>query len=172
MKTVEHTGEMQFGRSDDTDRLEVMNLSDGSVTTAIGDTAGGRSYKLTLGQAIQLRDFLSRHIDDLALKQTGSLAVRSSDDPTQLAAVEEVPASKDQGPARDVEALLEDIRAFARQGSELTSRIDGSLVFDGHAQTDNTHACAHPHRWLQSARMDLQVGIMKLERAVKNPAKW
>lgn len=88
--TVEQISEMQFGRSDDTDRLEVMNLSDGSVTTAIGDTAGGRSYKLTLGQAIQLRDFLNRHIDELALKQTGSLAVRSSDDPTQLAAVEDV----------------------------------------------------------------------------------
>lgn len=51
------------------------------------------NYPLTLGQAIQVRDFLNRHIDELALKQTGSLAERSSDDPTQLAAVEEVPAS-------------------------------------------------------------------------------
>lgn len=49
------------------------------------------SYPLTLAQAIQVRDWLNRRIDDLALTSVGSLAERASDDPTQLACTEVLP---------------------------------------------------------------------------------
>jgi len=71
----------------------VNTFSDGGMNVVLL-AYDGNAYvgaPLTLGQAIQLRDFLNRHIDELALQQIGSLAVRSSDDPTRLASVEEVP---------------------------------------------------------------------------------
>lgn len=71
--------------------LSVAAVSDGCVAFTLIQDGVHRSYPTTLGQAIQLRDFLNRHIDGLALKQTGSLAERASDDPTQLASVEEIP---------------------------------------------------------------------------------
>lgn len=70
--------------------LSVASIADGSVAFTLIQDGVHRSYPTTLGQAIQLRDFLNRHIDELALQQTRSLAQRASDDPTQLAAVEEV----------------------------------------------------------------------------------
>lgn len=84
--------EMQFGREDHLTTLAVGTFADGSVMTSIQLGQGTTVfYPATLAQAIQLRDFLNRHIDDLALKQTGSLAERSSDAPAQLASVEEIP---------------------------------------------------------------------------------
>lgn len=83
--------EMQFGREDIPTVLEAATFSDGLVVfSTIFESRTTVHYPATLGQAIQLRDFLNRHIDELALKQTGSLAQRASDDPTQLAAVEEL----------------------------------------------------------------------------------
>lgn len=166
------SAEIKFSRGRE-DFLHVELRGNGEAVVYVGGDDPGpcSEYTLTLGQAIQLRDFLNRHIDELALKQTGSLAVRSSDDPKQLAAVEEVSATRDNTPEAQ-QPLLRAIRDFAREGSAICSAIDAALVSFGHSQKDNTHACAHPHRWLQSARMDLQTGIMKLERAVKNPAAW
>lgn len=89
--SVEQISEMKFGRSDRLSELSTEAFSDGEVNIEVAFHGNARWYTLTPGQAIQLRDFLNRHIDELALKQTGSLAVRSSDDPNQLAAVEEVP---------------------------------------------------------------------------------
>lgn len=84
--------EMQFGREDCPTELSVASFKDGTAQFTLSAHGKMRAYHSTLGQTIQLRDFLNRHIDELALKQTGSLAERSSDDPAQLAAVEEVPA--------------------------------------------------------------------------------
>lgn len=85
--------EIQFGRDDqDTTSLEVWTRPDGTVGFLTGHPEGDERYIATLGQAIQLRDFLNRHIDGLALAATGSLAVRSSDDPTQLASEEFIAA--------------------------------------------------------------------------------
>lgn len=85
--------EIQFGRDDqDTTNLEVWTRPDGTVGFLTGHPEGDERYIATLGQAIQLRDFLNRHIDGLALAATGSLAVRSSDDPTQLASEEFIAA--------------------------------------------------------------------------------
>lgn len=87
--------EMKLTHEGAQETASVSSYSDGALglcvesTRSIYDAPG--EHKLTLGQAIQLRDFLNRHIDELALKQTGSLAVRSTDDPAQLASVEEIP---------------------------------------------------------------------------------
>ena len=86
--------EMKFAREEADETVSVSSYPGGTVglyvesTGSIYDAPG--EHRLTLGQAIQLRDFLNRHIDELALKQTGSLAERSTDDPAQLASVEEV----------------------------------------------------------------------------------
>lgn len=106
--------EIQFGRDDqDTTNLEVWTRPDGTVGFLTGHPEGDERYIATLGQAIQLRDFLNRHIDGLALAATGSLAVRSSDDPAQLAS-EEFIASVQEGIA-DAEAgnlvSLDDVKA-------------------------------------------------------------
>lgn len=87
--------DMHFHRGDDyTNSLNVRTFDCGNaVMTVLLASGEAFAYPATLGQVIQLRDFLNRHIDELALKQTGSLAQRASDDPTQLASVEEVPAS-------------------------------------------------------------------------------
>lgn len=82
--------EMQFAGSDQEPQLHVNTHDDGRVVIGVSEQPAWLAYWMTLGQTIQLRDFLNRHIDELALKQTGSLAERSSDDPTQLAAVEEI----------------------------------------------------------------------------------
>lgn len=70
--------------------VRVNTFSDGAINVVIRNEGIHVSPQFTLGQTIQLRDFLNRHIDELALKQTGSLAERASDDPTQLASVEEI----------------------------------------------------------------------------------
>lgn len=81
--------------------VRVNTFSDGAINVVIRNEGIHVSPQLTLGQAIQVRDFLNRHIDELALQQTGSLAQRASDDPTQLAAVEEIvrqfPCDPDRG---------------------------------------------------------------------------
>lgn len=91
--------EMQFGRDDSPSVTLVSCFSDtGQVTITVQNTevpGHACDNELTLGQAIQLRDFLNRHIDALALAATGSLAVRASDDPTQLAAEELLQAGLD-----------------------------------------------------------------------------
>lgn len=87
--SAEETSEMQFSGGGNVHELDVTTHRRGSVLVEVSDDVETLGYALTLGQTIQLRDFLNRHIDRLALKQTGSLAVRSSDDPNQLAAVED-----------------------------------------------------------------------------------
>lgn len=84
--------EMHFGRDDSPSETIVSSFTDtGQITITVHNTeveGHACDNELTLGQAISLRDFLNRHIDGLALAATGSLAVRSSDDPAQLAAEE------------------------------------------------------------------------------------
>lgn len=84
--------EIQFGRDDSPSETIVTAFGDtGQITITVQNTevpGHACDNELSLGQAIHLRDFLNRHIDGLALAATGSLAVRSSDDPTQLASVE------------------------------------------------------------------------------------
>lgn len=185
--------EMASGNTETATEVVVTAFSNGWVRVCVqpaGDDHGEvADTGITLGQAIQLRDFLNRHIDELALKQTGSLAERSADDPAQLAAVEEVcplqeswvkPSSFGQAPVArvipvDEEAeavLLGKISVLAVQASDVFDQVNGALQLAGHASDENVHASAHPQRWLQSARMDVQTGLMKLERAVKNPANW
>lgn len=91
------TSEMRFGRSDSPSETIVTAFDDGQVTITVQNTeveGHACDNELTLGQVIQLRDFLNRHIDMLALEHTGSRAVRSSDDPFQLAAVEHLPVTR------------------------------------------------------------------------------
>jgi hypothetical protein len=90
--------EMHFGRDDSPSETIASAFADGQVTITVQNTevpGHACDNELTLGQAIQLRDFLNRHIDGLALAATGSAAERSSDDPTQLAAVELLQAGLD-----------------------------------------------------------------------------
>lgn len=87
-----HLTELQMGCNADRNVLSVRTYADGTAYITLSSPNGWSNFDTTLGQTIQLRDFLNRHIDELALKQTGSLAQRASDDPAQLAAVEEVPA--------------------------------------------------------------------------------
>ncbi|MDX0622856.1 hypothetical protein GOD54_23440 [Sinorhizobium medicae] len=98
------TAEMHFGREDSPSETIVSSFSDtGQITITVQNTeAEGHACdnELTLGQAISLRDFLNRHIDGLALAATGSLAVRASDDPTQMAAVEILPEEPRPDPFR------------------------------------------------------------------------
>lgn len=174
--------EMQFGRDDSPSQTLVSTFADGQVTITVQNTevpGHACDNELTLGQAIQLRDFLNRHIDGLALAATGSNACRASDDPTQLAAEELLQAGLDaiapaplpmDDAARAV--LRRKVAGVQVQLQDLFSRVDLELQLAGHPTEDNHHACAHPQRWLQSARMDVQTGLMKLERAVKNPAVW
>lgn len=88
----EFLAEMQFGAEGQRETLSVRTFHDGTLEVAATDGYDHGDCPLTLGQAIQLRDFLNRHIDGLALQQIGSLAVRSDDGSDQLDAVEEVPA--------------------------------------------------------------------------------
>lgn len=109
--------EMHFGRDDSPSETIVTAFADsGQVTITVQDTevlGHACDNELSLGQAIHLRDFLNRHIDGLALAATGSLAVRSSDDPAQLAS-EEFIAAVQEGIA-DAEAgnlvSLDDVKA-------------------------------------------------------------
>lgn len=201
--------EIQFGRDDSPSETIVYAFADtGQITITVQDTevhSHACDNELSLGQTIQLRDFLNRHIDGLALAATGSLAVRSSDDPTQLAseefiaAVQEGIADAEAGnlvslnevrdkwadrrhpdpvpsaiPVDDHEksVLLGNIAVLAVQAQNLFQKVDGALQMAGHATDQVDHATAHPQRWLQAARMEIQTGLMKLERAVKNPANW
>lgn len=90
-RVPQQVSEMQFGREYCPTELSVATFRDGTTQLTLSAHGKMRAYQATLGQAIQLRDFLNRHIDGLALQQTGSLAERASDDPTQLASVEEIP---------------------------------------------------------------------------------
>lgn len=96
-----HLTELQMGCNADRNVLSIRTYADGTTYIAVSSPNGWSNFDTTLGQAIQLRDFLNRHIDELALKQTGSLAQRASDDQTQLAAVEEIasqiPCDPDRG---------------------------------------------------------------------------
>lgn len=90
---------MQFAHSNADTELDVHTHQQGSVTFTVnqmydGKAVAGFSYRLTLGQNIQLRDFLNRHIDHFALGAVGSLAVRATDDLTQLASVETIDLSR------------------------------------------------------------------------------
>lgn len=88
--------EIQFGRDDSPSETIVSAFGDtGQVTITVQNTevpGHACDNELSLGQVIHLRDFLNRHIDGLALAATGSLAVRSSDDPAQLASEEFIAA--------------------------------------------------------------------------------
>lgn len=95
---MQPTSEMQFGRDDSPTVTLATAFADGQVTITVQNTevpGHACDNELTLGQAIQLRDFLNRHIDGLALTATGSLAVRAADDNTQLAAEELLQAGLD-----------------------------------------------------------------------------
>lgn len=95
---MQPTTEMQFGRDDSPTITIASAFADGQVTLTVqNQEVPGHACdnELTLGQTIQLRDFLNRHIDGLALAATGSNAVRASDDPTQLAAEELLQAGLD-----------------------------------------------------------------------------
>lgn len=90
--------EIVFGRDDSPSQTLVSTFADGQVTITVQNTevpGHACDNELTLGQAINLRDFLNRHIDGLALTATGSLAVRAADDNTQLAAEELLQAGLD-----------------------------------------------------------------------------
>lgn len=83
--------EIVFGRSDSPSETLVSAFPDGQVTVTVQNTeipGHACDNELTLAQAIQLRDFLNRHIDGLALTATGSLAMRAADGSGQLAAEE------------------------------------------------------------------------------------
>lgn len=87
---MQPTTEMQFGRDDSPTITIASAFADGQVTITVqNQEVPGHACdnELTLGQTIQLRDFLNRHIDSLALAATGADATRSSDDPTSLPAV-------------------------------------------------------------------------------------
>lgn len=73
--------------------FSAFNTDGGLTITCQNTEVAGHACdgEMTLAQAIQARDFLNRHIDGLALAAVGSAAVRSSDDPTQLAAEEIIP---------------------------------------------------------------------------------
>lgn len=90
--------EIQFGRDDSPSEIIVVaNAVTGEITVEIQDSElPGPAFRgdLTLGQVIHLRDFLNRHIDHFALAATGSLAERSTDDPTQLAGEELIDLSR------------------------------------------------------------------------------
>lgn len=106
--------ELQLSRDEFQIHLTVTANAGGEVDITVREEPRHPSgYSLSLGQAIHLRDFLNRHIDGLALAATGSLAVRSSDDPSQLAS-EEFIAAVQEGIA-DAEAgnlvSLNDVKA-------------------------------------------------------------
>ena len=85
---------MQFARDDcDTSTLQVYTLEGGTVVFLTGFPEGDERYFAPLHQVVQLRDFLNRHIDTLALKSIGASAYRASDDPGQLPAEAEITAS-------------------------------------------------------------------------------
>lgn len=95
---MQPTTEMQFGRDDSPSQTIASAFACGQVTITVQNTevpGHACDNELTLGQAIQLRDFLNRHIDGLALAATGSLAMRAADDPSQLAAEELLQAGLD-----------------------------------------------------------------------------
>ena len=90
--------EIVFGRDDSPSQTLVSAFADGQITITVqNQEVPGHACdnELTLGQAIQLRDFLNRHIDGLALAATGSNACRASDDPTQLSGEELLQAGLD-----------------------------------------------------------------------------
>jgi len=82
--------EMQFGRTDSPTVTIVSAFADGQVTITVqNQEVPGHACdnELALAQVIQLRDFLNRQIDTLALTATSADATRSSDDPTSLPAI-------------------------------------------------------------------------------------
>lgn len=84
-------GSLELGTDRSATVVRINTFDDGSVSVVLrGPEQIHASGRHTLGQAIQIRDFLNRHLDELALQQTGSLAVRSDDGTEQLAAVEEI----------------------------------------------------------------------------------
>lgn len=88
---MQPTSEMQFGRTDSPSITIASAFLTGQVTITVQNTeveGHACDNELTLGQVIQLRDFLNRHIDSFALSATGSLAQRAADDSTQLASEE------------------------------------------------------------------------------------
>lgn len=86
--STQETAELQLTRDDHDGVLGAVTYGDGSVRFVGTGIDNRTDFPATLGQAIQMRDFLNRHIDSLALEATGSTAERASDDPTQLACTE------------------------------------------------------------------------------------
>jgi len=83
--------EMQFGSTDQGTEFRAVSGDAGEVLVGVvrhhpHGLMLGHDHLLTLQQTIQLRDFLNRHIDTLALASIGAETVRSSDDPAQLPA--------------------------------------------------------------------------------------
>lgn len=100
--------EMDFSRTDSRMDMAVESHAGGEVRVVACDGYDLGEYILTLQQVIQLRDFLNRHIDSLALVQIGASAERSSDDPAQLPA-EHVVAKEKTGlvlPPRSTEKTV------------------------------------------------------------------
>ena len=85
--------EMQFANTDSLNEMVFEEQEFGGINAYVrgADETDeinylDSSYQFTLQQIIQLRDFLNRHIDSLALGSIGASTERSSDDPTQLPA--------------------------------------------------------------------------------------
>lgn len=76
--------EIQFGSTDQGNSLVVESQDDGQLCVSVPEDEA--HHHLSLQQTIQLRDFLNRHIDSLALGSIGASTERSSDDPAQLPA--------------------------------------------------------------------------------------
>lgn len=83
--------EMEFGRTDYEEELAVSATTNGEVDVQVSWSGDARFYTMTLAQSIQLRDFLNRHIDTLALASVGASTDRASDDPAQLPSEEVLP---------------------------------------------------------------------------------
>lgn len=78
--------EMDFVRDEELFTLSATSFRDGElcIDSAVGGADMRTGFCLTLQQTIQLRDFLNRHMDTLALNRIGASTERSSDDPAQL----------------------------------------------------------------------------------------
>lgn len=66
--------------------------------------------------------------------------------------------------------LLERINAMREEVAQLVGDIDIAMQLEG--TSAKGHSLVDGARWVEMAREDLQVGFMKLERAVTRPTDW
>jgi hypothetical protein len=161
--------ELGLTRSDGVTTMTVATaLQGGAITFSLANevhdefTALGR-YSATLAQTIQLRDFLNRHIDGLALQQDGSLAVRASDAPEQMAGEEVLPEPRPEvriirsEPSADLLTLKTHTAYFEVEAE--VQEIDGSrrtyTVQFGYAMY---HGRGEAHCLEQAKQMALDAG--------------